>query len=393
MSFRDFVKKRYKLLRESEALGISILIHALIFLLMGFIVVSSSESVRDALKAMTRPKEKRKVEPPKPVVRPKDIPVDIPPPPPKMQKMQKLDKRMVVKKKISSKIRPKKITKRRKTKMDFKGLKRAGSTVRTRMHHDYADRHSVEGRGKTLRAIIEQFVVVQYQGGDWDCEFHKEGDKVIYQLGSIPNLINIIKRETDIDVRNEVPIAVRADSQEIHKSPFVYFTGHKNFTLTDAEVENLRTYIIQGGCIVANSSLPGRRSRFDVAFRREMKRVIPDHDLTPLPNSHELFNSFYKFEGPPEGMNYWKEPLEVIRIDDRIAVIYNLNDYGDLMLARLNETGDAIKTGLHSEYNWHWEGPRNWVNTRRLYANADDLDTVWDAYKFNINILAYVLTR
>ena len=267
-------------------------------------------------------------------------------------------------------------------------------------HHrnkDYANKFGVSGYGSTLRAKIEQFVVVQYEGGDWDCEFfHRDGQPVM-TLGSIPNLITEIERRTNIEVVNKVPVVVRADSPEIHKSPFVYFTGHVNFTLTEAEVENLRTYLIQGGAIVANSALPGRRSRFDIAFRREMKRVMPNYELTPIKDNSDIYKSFpaYSFtQVPPEGMNYWTEPVEIIDIDGRIAVIYNLNDYGEMMLATLDQTGTAIKTGESAKDDGYWfEGHMVHRNDNRIYANVDDFKTVLDAYYMNINMLAFLLTR
>ncbi len=394
MSLKDFLKKRYNLMRESEALGASVFIHALVALAMLFVVVSTSEPVLNAVKAVFRKAEKRKIEQPKPVILPKDIPINIPPPPPKIQELQKLSDRMVIKKSIKSKLRPKALTAKRKTKIDFKTANTLGKNVRSMMYHDYAAKHGVESRGKTLRATIDKFVVVSYEGGDWDCEFHRKDHKPDFTKGSIPNLIREIERRTNVEVKNKTPVVVRADSPEIHDSPFVYFTGHKNFTLTEAEVENLRTYILQGGAIVANSSLPGRRSRFDVAFRREMRRVIPDHELKSVGNKHDMFRSFVIFQGVPVGMNYWQEPMEVIEIDGRVVVIYNLNDYGDMMLANLDDTGNAIKYGLcAADQSYHWEGPRIWLNARRLYANVDDFPAVLDAYMMNINILAYLLTR
>jgi len=399
MSFKNFIKKRYNLVRESEALGASILIHGIIAVAMLFVVVSSSETVRDAITSVFKKSAKKKIVQPKPVILPKNIPVNIPPPPPKMKKMQKLEKRMVVKRNIKSKLRPKTLSFKKKTKIDFKTANSLGKNVKNLMYRDYASKHGVEGGGKTLRAIIDKIVLVSYEGGDWDCEFHHYNEKgksvPDFKHGSLINLIKEIKRRTNIDVNNEIPVVVRADSPEIHDSPFVYITGHKNFTLTDAEVENLRTYILQGGAIVANSSLPGRRSRFDVAFRREMKRVIPDHALKPINNKHPVFRSFVDFKETPVGMNYWQEPLEIIEIDGRVVVIYNLNDYGDFMLAALDSTGNAIKRGLAADAKGHfrWQGPRIWHNDRKLYANVEDFQTTLDAYLMNINILSYLLTR
>ena len=58
------------------------------------------------------------------------------------------------------------------------------------------------------------------------------------------------------------------------KPPFIFFTGHRDFHLTDKEVTNLRNYIIVGGCVWGDSSLAGHRSRFDIAFRREMLECV-----------------------------------------------------------------------------------------------------------------------
>jgi len=404
MNLKEFIKKRYDLVRQSEALGVSILIHVAIAVAMAFVIVSSSETVRDALTSVFRKPAKKKIEQPKPVVLPKNIPVNIPPPPPKMKKMQKLEKRMVVKRNIKSKLRPKTLSFRKKTKIDFKTANNLGKNVKNMMYRDYAAKHGVEGGGKTLRAVIDKIVLLSYEGGDWDCEFHhydkrdKKGKitkKIDFKHGSLANLIREIDRRTNIEVKNKTPVVVRADSHEIFDSPFVYITGHKDFKFTDAEVENLRTYILQGGAIVANSSLPGRRSRFDVAFRREMKRVIPDHELKPISNKHPVFNSFIIFKDTPVGMNYWQEPIETIDIDGRVAVIYNLNDYGDFMLATLDSTGNEFKKGLATDAEgfYRWEGPRKWHNERKIYANVDDFQTTLDAYGININILAYLLTR
>lgn len=395
MNIKEFVKKRYRLVRESEAFLISLLIHALIMVAMTFIVITGTEKVTSIIKVIKRQKDVAKPPPPKPMVLPKNV--QITPPPPKAEQLQKLDDRMVVKKKLDKKLKPKALTLKRKTKIEYKQVRNLGKSIRTRMNTDYANKFGVQGYGATLQAVIEQFVVVKYEGGDWDCEFFHKGREPVMTLGSIPNLITEIERRTNIKVEKKVPVVVRADSPEIHDSPFVYFTGHVNFTLTEAEVENLRTYIIQGGAIVANSALPGRRSRFDIAFRREMKRIMPTYELQPINERHEIYKSFpgHSFpQVPPEGMNYWREPIEVIDIDGRIAVIYNLNDYGEMMLATLDQTGNAIKRGESAAQPGYWfEGHLIHHNHNRIFANVDDFPTILDAYMMNINILAYILTR
>lgn len=392
--FKDMMARNYDLVRLSEAGSVTLVAMIVFAFACTMRIVIQSETVRRVLH-LTKHEEVRKVEPPKPVVLPKDIPVKIPP---RVERLQKLNERITVRRDIKSKFKPKPVTMQRKTKVDFKSLKDIGSSVRGQMGLDYANRFGVEGQGTGIRATIEQFVIVQFQGGDWDCECHHKQGQVDLTKGSIPNLIREIERRTTIQVINKVPIAVRADSPEIHKSPFVYFTGRKEFTLTESEVENLQAYLLQGGAIVANSALPGRGSRFDIAFRREMKRVIPNLDFKPIGAKHRIMNAFMSFSQIPPGLNYWTEPVETIEIDGRTAVIYNLNDYGDLMLATVDETGNALKTGLSAaDPTYRFEGPmndtlqRHWL--RNLFENSDDFATVRDGYMMNINFLTYLLTR
>ena len=116
--------------------------------------------------------------------------------------------------------------------------------------------------------------------------------------------------------------------------PYIFFTGHKDFHLTDAEIVNLRKYLQIGGAIWGDSALSGDGSRFDVAFHREMKKVLPDRDknFQPLPMDHEIFaKSWFPIDKVPPGMNYHADPVEIINMDGKLAIIYTPNDYSDMM--------------------------------------------------------------
>ncbi len=127
------------------------------------------------------------------------------------------------------------------------------------------------------------------------------------------------------------------------KPPFVFFTGHRDFKLTDKEVENLQKYLQLGGCVWGDSSLPGNRSRFDIAFRREMKRVLPDQDIAweTLPPDHPIYTQTYfpEIKAVPRGMNFYQEPVYALKHFGEVAVIYTANDYGDMWQIGLNEQG------------------------------------------------------
>ncbi len=74
------------------------------------------------------------------------------------------------------------------------------------------------------------------------------------------------------------PLAIGGPDLMTKRPPFIFFTGHKDFHLSDQEIKNLADYLQVGGAIWGDNALAGRGSRFDVAFRREMKKVVPDLD-------------------------------------------------------------------------------------------------------------------
>jgi hypothetical protein len=194
------------------------------------------------------------------------------------------------------------------------------------------------------------------------------------------------------------PQAISVGSDEIFKTrpPFIFLTGHKDFHFTDQEVKNLREYLLVGGALWADNSLPGRRSRFDVAFRREMKRVFPDRDFEPVPLQHEIFSAHFRLKDVPAGMNSYQEPIEQIRILDETMVIYTQNAYSDLWETALNEQ-NKIDTDLYldedtgnSYYKWgpHWG---SWL-TGFLYRNVNEQSIV-EANELALNVIVHLLTQ
>ncbi|MBI3987242.1 MAG: DUF4159 domain-containing protein [Lentisphaerae bacterium] len=180
------------------------------------------------------------------------------------------------------------------------------------------------------------------------------------------------------------------------RPPFVYLTGHMDFKFLDQEVANLRDYLLLSGCVWADSALAGRRSRFDIAFRREMKRVLPDRDWEVVPRDHEIFTySFFDKLGLPSGMNYYEQPPEMINIGGELAVLYTMNGYGHFWEARLDEAGKIERRQIKvAPRQWAYVyGPHfahNYASV--LYRNYDDA-TVKDSYKFGLNVVVHLLTR
>lgn len=245
----------------------------------------------------------------------------------------------------------------------------------------------VSGSGRSTRARFACYWAI-YQGGDWNCN-----------PLALPNLTAQVARWSRDRIQQKTepqPIVVSSKDLFTIKPPFIFVTGHKDFTFTDEEIENLRQYLHAGGAIWADNDLPGRRSRFDIAFRREMKRVLTDRDFEKLPEDHPIMSSFYPLRKLPSGMNFYQEPIEVLRlIANEIAVVYTLNAYGDFWESALDEN-DRIDRQLYrtsARGGYHKWGPHfGSYYTSTHYRNVTD-EAVVNAYKLGINIVVHLLNR
>ena len=256
---------------------------------------------------------------------------------------------------------------------------------------DFQKDWGVQGSGTRVKAKFTIFQA-KYKGGDWNCNPE-----------SLQNMMLQIKEwskdRIDPNLAPEV-LDVGTDKLFTLKPPFVYLTGHRDFTLLDNEVKNIRDYLMLGGAVWADSALAGRRSRFDVAFRREMGRVFPDREFEELNPDHELFDSFFQNTPLPSGMNFYHEPAEVINIGEHVAVIYTLNGYGHFWESRLNRDNKIefgrinVNMGTTNKPLWrHVYGPHlSGVDSRIIFRNINNT-TVRDAYKFGINVVVHLLTR
>ncbi len=238
--------------------------------------------------------------------------------------------------------------------------------------------------------------LAKYADGDWDSTVKMNGNKI--EKGSLPNLLYVMRKwsHDKIDAQPDpVPLDLSSDEIFAKKPPFILFTGHRDFHLTDLEVENLRKYLQLGGCIWGDSSLPGNRSRFDLAFRREMKRILPDQDINweILPPDYPLYTKTYyqEIHACSPGMNYYQEPVYALRNYGEVSVIYTANDYCDMWRFAVDERGEYdLRKDEHDAFV---------AMDGTLYYNKDiffrgtEIKPVVDSYKFGTNIILHLLTR
>lgn len=258
------------------------------------------------------------------------------------------------------------------------------------------------GRGTSPKDREIEFVayLAKYEGGDWNSTNIIKDGKIV--KGSLPNLLYFMGRLSKGKIKaNPIAEPLELSSQDIFvkKPPFIFFTGHRDFVLTDKEVENLRAYIQLGGCVWGDSSLPGRRSRFDLAFRREMRRVIPDEDkqwdvILPTDPLYKRHNTMYfpEIQAPPAGVNHYAEPVYTLRFGGEVAVIYTANDYGDMWRIGLTDKLVIDKTLIPR--SWEFMFTDNGIFERmEIYYRGMELTRIINSYKFGTNVVFHLVTR
>ncbi len=232
--------------------------------------------------------------------------------------------------------------------------------------------------------------------GNWNSTVRVTNGEIT--AGSLPNLLYVTSRWTKDRIKtNERKVkAMPLDSPEIFvtKPPFIFLTGTRDFKLTDAEVENLRNYIKVGGAIWGDGSVPGPRSAFDRAFRREMEKVVGGEErFQPIDEKHPaLANGYFpKVRELPAGINHYRESLQVLRKHGEIAVIYTSNDYGDMWQIGLDKDA-KIDLSRNEGGQYVAMNPTLWEN-RGIYVRNIEQPAIEQAYKFGINMIVHLLTR
>jgi len=181
--------------------------------------------------------------------------------------------------------------------------------------------------------------------------------------------------------------------------PFIYFTGNDDFRLSDTEVETLNEYVRRGGAIWGDSGFAGHRSKFDTAFRREMKRVVPDIDkpfkALPMDPKKNMFltglDAYFDLDHLPYGMQYYQSPVEVIEIMPGIvSIVLTKNAYGNFLRYQMTRVNNQFQIGGERDMNV-WTRSM-WRNRHEFFRGLGD-QNIRQAYALGSNILVYMLGR
>lgn len=159
---------------------------------------------------------------------------------------------------------------------------------------------------------------------------------------TLVNLLHAIRTRTGLPVASR-PVQVSLTDPDLWSYPYLFITGHGNIHFTDAEVRDLRAYLLHGGFLHADDDYG-----MDKSFRREIKRVFPHDSLVDVPLSYPIYHIFYNFpKGLPKIEYHDGQPAEGLGIfhDGRLVVFYSYDsDLGDGWEDEdVNHPGEALR--------------------------------------------------
>ena len=133
----------------------------------------------------------------------------------------------------------------------------------------------------TSLGFSQEIALLKYNGGgDWYAN-----------PTSLPNLIKYSNQTINTKIRTK-PVTVEPGSPDIFGYPFVHMTGHGNVVFSDAEIVNLKNYLLSGGFLHIDDNYG-----MDEYIRREIKRIFPNNQLVEIPANHAIFQKPNVFSG------------------------------------------------------------------------------------------------
>ena len=232
------------------------------------------------------------------------------------------------------------------------------------------------GRGRDIRGVL-RFVRLKHGLADW------------WMNGSaLRGLTKWLNSKTQIKAdMHSAGGAIDVSDPGWLRSPIVWMTGHDPAAIKsrggllgpayDASTrlrfsptgrQNIRRYLTQqqGMFVFDDCGLGfGGRNALWETVAAELRQIVPEHAILPIPKDHEIYSNFYSIGGPPVGFDvewvaWWhmagiyfpRHYLEGTTVGDNLVAIMSRKDYMCSMKTVTWVSGAYLPSGIPAAYRW-----------------------------------------
>jgi hypothetical protein len=167
----------------------------------------------------------------------------------------------------------------------------------------------------------------------------------------------MLRELTAVDVITEASNILALDDPELMRYPVAYLSEPGHWTMTDGEAAAVRAYLLKGGFIIFDDF----QGRDWFNFRDQIARVLPDHRLVRLDETHPIFHAFFEIASlEPFVHPYSFMPSSFYGVfedddpDKRLLIVANYNgdigeswEWSDRDFIPIDLTNEAYKLGIN----------------------------------------------
>ena len=147
------------------------------------------------------------------------------------------------------------------------------------------------------------------------------------------NLLKILKENTRGRFKLQKK-TVKLAKDDVSELPFLYLAGLGEFSFSEPEVKKLQVFLKKGGFLFVDDT--DGNLDFQKAFRREIKKILPEDELKQIKGEHPVFSVFKAIKSVKYSTRTQKlyptlgnSPyLEGIEINNRLGVVFSPFDLG-----------------------------------------------------------------
>jgi len=178
------------------------------------------------------------------------------------------------------------------------------------------------------------------------------------------NLMRIVDSVTSVRPHVDETGLLSLEDPEIFRYPVLYLIEPSWWRITDAEAENLRTYLDKDGFVIVDDfkTEQWRGGRGWAQFADNMRRVLPDGAFVDLDVSHPIFHQFFdinSLEIFPQAYNAGRPIFRgLFKNNDpnrplQMFVAYNTDisqfwEWSETGRRSITETNEAYKLGVNA---------------------------------------------